>query len=235
MFCLGGEVKTILFNMIRIAIALEIFRHATRLVLPVANAALLAVRRGLSGISCVRPCSVERKRWPARSGKGGGAGSAQCSGKRVDHTYSCHFLPIPSRHVFCCLHLPRPVFCGNQHWSHAILQRTTEGDTSTFIWLTLPCITCWAVQGRNVIVWEGHCKVCILPCLLSFSCNSSIITIIIISVRVYLHATLTAQRPFVKPEQNTDTTEIHKIRHKLVIGCLLLFLQPHHTLSSTVA
>jgi hypothetical protein len=109
--CVFLEVKTILFYMIRIPIALEIFRHATRMVLPIANAAQLADRRGLSGISCVCPCSVETKRCPARSG---GGGSAQCSGKRVDHTYSCHFLPIPSRHVFCCLHLPHPVFCGNQ-------------------------------------------------------------------------------------------------------------------------
>jgi hypothetical protein len=64
--------------MIRIPVALEIFRHATRLVFPVANAALLADRRGLSGISCVRPCSVETKRCPARSCGGGG-------GRRVLH------------------------------------------------------------------------------------------------------------------------------------------------------
>jgi len=33
-----------------------------------------------------------------------------------------------------------------------VLKRTTEGDNSTFIWLALQCITCRAVQGRNVIV-----------------------------------------------------------------------------------
>jgi hypothetical protein len=68
------KVKTMLCNMIRIPIALEIFRHATRMVLPVANAALLADRRGLSGISCVRSCSDETKRCPARSWRGRGGG-----------------------------------------------------------------------------------------------------------------------------------------------------------------
>jgi hypothetical protein len=38
------------------------------MVLPIANAALLADRRGLSSIGGVRPCAVETERCPARGG-----------------------------------------------------------------------------------------------------------------------------------------------------------------------
>ena len=56
--CVFLEVSTILLNIIRIPVFLEIVMHATRMALPVANAVLLADRRGLSRISCVHRCIV---------------------------------------------------------------------------------------------------------------------------------------------------------------------------------
>jgi len=207
--------------MIRIAIALEILRHATRMVLPVANAALLADRRGLSGISCVRPCSVERKRWPARSARGGG-GSAHCSGKRVDHTYSCHFLPIPSRHFFCCLHLPHPVLCGNQllycnaqqkatiqHLSDLHCHVLHAGQCKVGTWLSEKVtaksaychVYCPSVVNSAVINNNKKSNTCLFTC--------------------YLYTT---KANYKTSTEYTDATEIHKIRHRVVIGFLMLFL-----------